>query len=735
MTQRHLDRLLKPASVAVLGASNRPGSLGAAVWRALRRGGFGGSLWPVNPHHAQLDGVPAFAHPSDLPAAPELALVCTPAPTVAPLLASLGAAGCRAAVVLTPGLPAAPLRQAAQDHGLRLLGPGSAGLLSPAAGLWATRMDVAVRAGPLALVAQSGSLAAALLAEADVRGMGFTHVVTLGAQADVDLADLLDHLALDGATRTILLQAGSVGPARRFMAAARAAARRKPVIVLRSGREDRAADAAHDAAFSRAGLWRVDTLDQMLDAAALPPVVDGPLLIVGNGQGVVQLAADAAVRSGWAVRAVTLPHEAPAAQWCAALAAPLPGQRLLVHLPSPALPTQDLVAALQAAPLPGPLLACWLGQPVPAAAVASGLASHRSPEAAVQALARRQRWQRDQALLHETPDEHPLPVVDRPAADRLLARLQREGRPQPDTLEALGLLAAFGITAGPAAGAEAGILCVGTAIDPVFGPVLRCAEAGQIACGLPPLDRRTARELLGRLHRGHRLAQQPALVDLLVALSQLLAEWPPLAELTLQCDDEGRAPRLLSLGLADPPPAGAARFTIAPYPAQWTRQAPWRGRTVTLRPIRPDDEARHAAFLNALSADDLRLRFFHTRRDLAHEALARLTQVDHERELAFIAEADGQTLGVVRAALDPDLEEAEFGLAVRSDLKRGGLGRLLLLRLVEHLRAQGTQRLVGHVLAENLAMRRLAEQIGLRTDATRGEPGVECWVMDLQRMG
>jgi acetyltransferase len=181
---------------------------------------------------------------------------------------------------------------------------------------------------------------------------------------------------------------------------------------------------------------------------------------------------------------------------------------------------------------------------------------------------------------------------------------------------------------------------------------------------------------------------------------------------------------------------GAANFAILPYPAELAETWDWQGRTLTVRPIRPGDEAQHRAFLARLDPLDLRMRVFYSRRSIEASELARLTQIDYGREMAFIATAAmpsgvEETLAVVRALRDPDNHDAEFGILVRSDLKGGGLGERLMHKLIDYLRAQGTQRLVASVLAENDRMLQLAKLLGFEFDRERAEPGVRSIHLDL----
>ena len=225
MSSHHLEYLLAPQSLAVIGASDRPGSVGATVMRNVLSGGFRGPVWPVNLRHDVVAGLRAYATPRRLPAAPDLAIICTPAVSIPALIAELSALGTRAAVVLSAGLEApaadggtlaAALLQAARRHALRILGPNCIGLIVPGIGLNASFAHVGARAGGIAFVAQSGALISALLDWAQGAGVGFSHCISLGSAADVDFGDLLDYLGRDPRTRAILLYVESVTGARKF---------------------------------------------------------------------------------------------------------------------------------------------------------------------------------------------------------------------------------------------------------------------------------------------------------------------------------------------------------------------------------------------------------------------------------------------------------------------------------------------------------------------------------------
>jgi acetyltransferase len=231
----------------------------------------------------------------------------------------------------------------------------------------------------------------------------------------------------------------------------------------------------------------------------------------------------------------------------------------------------------------------------------------------------------------------------------------------------------------------------------------------------------------------------------LVALSQLMADLPEVVRLDvdpLLADADGVLALDARLRVAPAAQPGAQRFAIRPYPAELAETVVWQGRPLLLRPIRPEDEARHRAFAEHLAPEDLRLRFFSVRRELPRSELARLVQIDYAREMAFIALAGsqergredgiGETVGVGRLVADPDNVEAEFAVIVRSDLKGRGLGRLLLDKLIRYTRAAGTQRLVGIVLRENAAMRALARSRGFEAQMEPGDGTALRYVLQLQ---
>ena len=321
MSTYRLDKLFAPRSVAVVGASPRDTSPGRAVLSNLRAAAFEGSIDLVNPRYAEIEGIKAVKTIQDLPTPPDLVVIATPPQSVPGIVKTAGEKGAAAAIIITAGLGhgtdslADGCEKAARATGLRLVGPNCLGVLSSRAKLNASFAARMPPTGDLALVSQSGAITAGLIEWSAVHGIGFSAVVSLGDMIDVDLGDLLDFFALDGATRAILLYVESINNARKFMSAARAAARIKPVVVVKSGRHAQGAkaaqthtgalagsDAVYEAAFRRAGLLRVLDLDELFAAAEtlgrVRPFLGKRLAILTNGGGIGVLAVDRLVDLG-----------------------------------------------------------------------------------------------------------------------------------------------------------------------------------------------------------------------------------------------------------------------------------------------------------------------------------------------------------------------------------------------------------------------------------------------------
>jgi acetyltransferase len=504
VTIRNLDALFRPTSIALIGASNRRGSIGAILAANLLRGAFKGPVWPVNPHHRRIRGNRVYRDLERLPQAPDLGVICTPAAAVPGVVADLGRRGARAAVIITAGFAedrearGGALQQevveAARVHDLRILGPNCVGILVPGIGLNASFAHRPAQPGNLAFVAQSGAIITSVLDWADARGIGFSALVSLGDMADVDFGDLLDYLAADPGTHAILLYIESVGDARKFLSAARAAARIKPVVAVKAGRHPEGAravashtgalagsDAVCQAAFDRAGILRVFTLAELFDAVeilalARPPKGDR-LAILTNGGGVGVLATDALIDEGG--RLATLSDETLAAldqvlprTWSHGnpvdLIGDATGERyrqalavlqkdpgvdgiLALHAPTAVVSAVEAAEAVASAAPGGPLLlTSWVGDGTMAEPrrrfAKRGIPTYGTPEQAVRAFLYLVRYRRGQELLTQTPPSLPEgPAPDAAAVVALIRRALAEGRRSLTEPEAKALIAAYGI--------------------------------------------------------------------------------------------------------------------------------------------------------------------------------------------------------------------------------------------------------------------------------------------------
>ncbi len=702
MSSRNLEYLLAPHSVALVGASDRPDSVGATVMRNLLAGGFDGPIWPVNARHDQVAGRTAFRRVADLPSAPDLAIVCTPAPTVPALISQLGAVGTRAAIVMTAGLdaPAAAggtltqaMLDAARPHTLRILGTNCLGLLLPRVGLNASFTHTQALPGNLAFIAQSGALATPLLDWARTAQIGFSCLVSLGSSADVDLGDLLDWFTHDPHTRAILLYVEAIAGARKFMSAARAAARNKPVIVVKAGRraEDVKAAATHigplasiddvyDAAFRRAGMLRVETTRELFDAAEalahLRPLAGEDFAVVGSGD---------------------VPDEM-------------------------------------------------------AAAARAGDPAYSTPEEGIGAVLHAVRYNRNQRQLLEVPSSIPESFVPHPETVKsVIAAALAGGRSSLTGIEAKEVLSAYSIPVAKtqAAADEARArrplaqeLIAGITVDPTFGPVILLGKGGVDvevapgkAIGFPPLNTVLAAELISRarvrrildVFRNGSPADLRALEHTLVQLSQLAVDIAELVELEINpllVDDQGVIALDARIRVARSSAPAADRLAIRPYPKELEETVMFDGRQVLLRPLRPEDAPQHREFLTHISEEDMHARFFRAVKELPAADLAYLTQLDYERAMAFIAVAAGdsgrpETLGVVRAQADSDNDSAEFAVLVRSDIKGQGLGSVLMEKIIRYCRQRGIHWLKGDVLATNTRMLQLASVHGFESETVR----------------
>ena len=295
-------------------------------------------------------------------------------------------------------------------------------------------------------------------------------------------------------------------------------------------------------------------------------------------------------------------------------------------------------------------------------------------------------------------------------------------------------------------------LIAGMSVDPTFGPLLMFGAGGtavevvrDTAHALPPLDLNLAHDLMRqtrvwRLLQGYRdrpAADVAAIAEALVRLGYLVARHPEIREVDINpllADETGIVALDARVRVEDPAGHPRVPMAIRPYPSEWVTEAQVEPvGSVRIRPIRPEDEALYAAFFARLTPEDQRLRFFTARPDLSHRFLARLTQIDYAREMAFVAvaEATGELLGVVRFVADPDYVQGEYAILVRSDLKGRGLGWRLMQHLIAYARTEKIEQLYGCVLAENATMLRMCRELGFSVEPEPGDAAVRRVVLRL----
>ncbi|MBI1395818.1 MAG: GNAT family N-acetyltransferase [Betaproteobacteria bacterium] len=507
---RHpLSRLIEPASVAIVGANDRPGTVGYAVLRNVIAGGYRGSVHVINPRHESVGGVRAYPRLTDLPDAPDLVLVATRPETLPAIVADAIESRSGGLAILTAhatrpdsgGRDALDhVRVQAREAGLRILGPNSLGLMRPSVGLNASFSQAGIRAGSVALLSQSGGFASAVLDWALADAIGFSTVLSLGNQLDVGFAEALGYLTEDMRTDSIVLYLEGVNDARRFLSALRAAARIKPVVVLKAGRGPAGAraatthtgvltgpDAAFDAALRRCGAVRVSGFLQLFSAAKYLSSRYRPvgrnLAVVTNGGGPGVMAVDRASDVGLSVHPLApetiaeldraLPHHWSRAnpvdlmedarpehfRAAIALCQKDAGVDGLVTVVTPQTMSDPLQIAqdLREASSRGskPIIACFMGdatmrEPLRVLQDAR-IPTFRSPEPAVEAFATIAEFYENQRLLMQVPG--PLTGVQAPPDTRtaraIIEAARAAGRHVLFESETKAILAAFLIPTAP----------------------------------------------------------------------------------------------------------------------------------------------------------------------------------------------------------------------------------------------------------------------------------------------
>ncbi|MDZ4203120.1 MAG: bifunctional acetate--CoA ligase family protein/GNAT family N-acetyltransferase [Gallionella sp.] len=504
MGRHYLNPLFAPKSVAVFGASDRVDSVGQIVFKNMLESGFQGALYPINAKNAEVQGQKAYASIEDINEPVELVVIATPPQTVPDIIESCGKRGVKAAVIITAGFGEAgaegaalerKLLENARRYGIRLIGPNCLGIMRPSLGLNATFNKGGANAGNIAFVSQSGALCTAILDWAQNNDVGFSSVVSMGSSADVDFGEILDYLVSDPKTHSILLYIEGIRNARSFTSAMRAAARIKPVILVKVGRHAAGSKAAmshtaslvgaddvFDAAVKRTGAVRVQTITHLFTAAKALSCgfrpVGNRLAIVTNGGGPGVMATDRASDLGLTLATLSegtieylnqylppnWPHSNPvdiigdaqADRYHHAVKACLEDDNVdgVLAILTPQAMTKPLEAANALIELSGthskPMLTCWMGEGQVAEARNAFAKAHkpyfRTPEPAVEVFSHLSDYYRNQQLLMQMPgplSHHLQPDVE--SARLIIEGAMQEHRKVLTEMESKALLSAFHI--------------------------------------------------------------------------------------------------------------------------------------------------------------------------------------------------------------------------------------------------------------------------------------------------
>jgi acetyltransferase len=752
-------RLYAPQSVAVIGPDTPEG---ARVLANMAQASFKGKTYIVGP------GADHFAGVADLPAAPDLAILACAPHAAAAHLQALAARGTFAAIAVGE---VADLAALARESGVRVLGPHSFGIAVPRLGLNASLGHVPVPQGRVALLTQSASMARAVLDWAGPNGVGFSHIIGVGGNTNMGFGLALDWLSRDPDTGLILVDIRRVRDRRIFMSAARAASRLRPVVAIRPGARlldpSGAADGVFCAALNRAGVFVAHQLDEFLAAAETlsrsKPARAESLAIVTNAIGPGRLAADAALQAG--IGLAVLPPEAaqilsaslPAdlvfglvyarsaattqVAELAAMVSAVPDVGGVLVLLSPtgagdAAAVEAVIAAASVARLP--VLACVMGETTGAAhrrrLAAAGLPAFATPEHAVQAFGHLLRDRRARIAARELPGRRVLDVgPDHGAVARQFDAARQSGRDRLTAEESAVVLAAYGIAHAPGRG-DAVTASLRVLDDATFGPALALSVGTPRALyELPPLNLPLAQDFCARA--GLAADRAAAAARLLVRVSQLVVDEAHIAALDIAAVHIGDGVATFErAAIRLRPPGESTELAISPYPEYLSETFVAGGETFIIRPIRPEDAEAHAALIARLPPEDVRFRFFTALRSLSPEQIVRLTQIDYEREMAFLAvrQSDQASVGVARLVREMGEGRGEFAIVVQPDVKGRGLARHLMERLIAWGRQVGLHEIAGTILADNHPMLAFVRHLGFVVRRVEDEPDVVEAVFELR---
>jgi len=505
MTIYNLDKIFKPSSVAIVGASEKQGSIGHALVRNLQKGEYQGKIFPINAKHPVISGLTAYPLIGDTRQSVDLAVIATPMKTVPSIIGECVRAGVGGAIIISAGGKETgqkgreievEIKKEADKGGIRIIGPNCVGVISAAVNLYATFANQMPLPGKMAFISQSGAICSAILDFSLKEGIGFSHFVSIGSMLDVDFGDLINYLGNDPRVSSIVLYIESLTNIRKFMSAARAVSRLKPIVVLKAGKSGAGAraaashtgalageDAVYDAAFRRAGIVRVDTIEELFDCAELmakQPIPSGPgVAIMTNGGGPGVMATDALAAYG--LEPVTLAPEtimkldeflppfwskgnpidilgdASPERWKRAIEICFSAREifalLIIFVPQTLSNASTVAKAitdlLHDKPFP-PIFAVWMGgenvQEGRQILNNAGIPTYETPERAVSAFMYMYSYARNLEMLQEIPPklEHSL-EFDQPTAKAIIGKALKEKNTLLTEAESKALLKAYGI--------------------------------------------------------------------------------------------------------------------------------------------------------------------------------------------------------------------------------------------------------------------------------------------------
>lgn len=868
MGQYSLNRLFKPRHVAVVGASEKPGSMGNALMTNLMDGGYAGTLLPVNAKYRSIHGHLAVGSVSALEPGVDLAIIATPMHTVPDIIQECVEKGIGAAVIISAGGKEIGDRgrqieerisRIAYQGGLRIVGPNCMGIISSGVRLNASFAAEMPIAGKLAFVSQSGAICGAILDLAFKENIGFSHFVSIGSMVDVDFGDMIDYLGNDASAESILLYIESLTHFRKFMSAARSVSRIKPIIVLKAGRSPAGAkaaashtgamageDAVYDAAFERAGIVRVNTIEEIFDCAELmakQPRPRGPrLAIVTNGGGPGVMAADTLARYGLepaVLEAETIEQldailppfwsrsnpidmigdasvERIRGTLRACLDAPYIDGLLFIFVPQaltdPVQVAEELATAVTTCQTP--VFTCWLGGKHIEKAVAlmneKGIPTYDTPERAIRAFLFMVEYAANLEMLREVPPrltrnmdfdfetaQHVFSAADpdgflaesdvwqilsayglppmrrKTAATEDEAALIGQAMGYPLVMKLLSpdishktdvggvcldlrskrdVRSAFrritdsarrlrpdaslqGVSLQPLLSQPDCEILLGAKRDAHFGPVILFGMGGihteifkDRSLGLPPMNRLLARRLMQRtsvwrLLQGYRnrpAADLDRMEELIIRLSQLLIDFPQIAELDMNpvLIHDGR-PVIVDARIRVSPceTPSPMHLVIAPYPETdesfITTEDGWR---LWIRPIKPEDALLVTELFQQSPSDSIRSRFCGAADSFSPALPVRFTQIDYDREIAMAAfdpnAASDKILAVARIMGDPDGKTGRFAVLVGDPWHGRGVGAALMKSCLLIAKKRGLETITGRVRKENIRLLAMGKKLG-----------------------